>query len=106
MVTTSVRIEAPAGRRDEILKTLGSVLGPTRVLPGCLSCRLYQDVENTNTLVLVEEWNSREAADRRVRSDDYRKVLAAMDLANKPPEVQFCSVASVAGMERIEELRS
>ncbi len=42
MLVTSVRIKAPAGMRDEIAKTLGSVLGPTRVLPGCISCRLYQ----------------------------------------------------------------
>ena len=105
MVVMTLRINASAGRRNEIVKTLGSVLGPTRVLLGCLSCRLHQDLQNTNVLTLIEEWESREALDRHVRSDHYRKILAAMDLASEPPEIQFCSVASKAGMELIEELR-
>ena len=105
MLITNVQINAPPGRRDEILKTLRSLLGPTRVLPGCVSCRFYQDVENPNLLTLIEEWEDREALDRYIRSNDYRKILAAMDLASEPPEVQFCSVSSVLGMELIKELR-
>jgi quinol monooxygenase YgiN len=56
-------------------------------------------------LTLIEEWESREALDRHVRSNDYRKILAAMDLASEPPEVQFCSVLKESGMELIEEIR-
>jgi len=105
MLITSVRINAPPKRRDEILKTLRSLLGPTRVLPGCVSCRFYQDVENPNLLTLIEEWESREALNRHVRSNDYRKLLTAMDLASERPVVQFCSVSSESGMELIEEIR-
>jgi quinol monooxygenase YgiN len=105
MLITSVRINAPPKRRDEILRTLRSLLGPTRVLPGCVTCRFYQDVEDPNLLTLIEEWETREALDRYVRSNDYRKILAAMDLASEPPEVQFCSVLSISGMELIEEIR-
>jgi len=63
------------------LKTLSSVVGPTRVLRRCLSCRLYEDLENTNILTLIAEWESRETLDKHVRSDRYRKILAAMDLS-------------------------
>ncbi len=56
-------------------------------------------------MTLIEEWESREALDRHVRSDHYRKILAAMDLASEPPDIRFCCVALIAGMERIEELR-
>lgn len=105
MVLTSVRVKVPASRRGEILKTLGSILEPTRVLPGCLSCCLYQDLEDTNTLILIENWDSREALEKHVRSDRYRKILAAMDLACEPPEVRFCGIASIEGMEHIEEIR-
>ena len=53
-----------------------------------------------------EEWESRETLDKHVRSDQYRTILAAMDLAREPPEIQFCGIASTAGMERIEELQA
>jgi quinol monooxygenase YgiN len=105
MLITSVQIKVPPNRRDEILKTLSSMIGPTRVLTGCVSCRFYQDVENPNVLTLIEEWEYREALDRHVRSNDYRKILAAMDLASEPPKVQFCSVSSISGMELIKEIR-
>ena len=105
MVITSVRINAPLGKRDEIVKTLGSLLGPTRVLPGCLSCNIYQDLENPNMLTLIEEWESRASLDRHVRSDEFRRILAAIDLASEPPEIRFCSVASTSGIELIEEIR-
>lgn len=105
MLIARVQINAPPNRRDEILKTLRSAIGPTRVLPGCVRCRLYQDVENPNLLTLIEEWESREALESHVRSNDYRKILAAMDLASEPPEVQICSILTASGMELIEEIR-
>ena len=105
MLITSVRINTPPNRRDEIMKTLGSLLGPTRVLAGCVSCRFYQDVENPNLLTLIEKWETREALDRHLRSNDYRKILTAMDLASEPPEVEFCTVLTESGMELIKQTR-
>jgi hypothetical protein len=82
------------------------MLGPTRVEPGCLFCRLYEDVETAGTLTLVEEWSSLLDFERRLRSEAYRQLLLLMELSPEAPVIQFHSVHSTAGMDAILAARS
>lgn len=106
MVVATLRIVVRPDHREDVLRTLRPLLGPTRVKPGCVSARLYQDLEDPNAIAFVEEWASRVDLERHVASAEYRKVLAAMDMAGMPPEIRFDSVAHTEGMELIEEIRS
>ena len=101
----SLRVVVPKKKWHEVLKTLRPLLAPTRVRQGCLDCRLYQDVEDENTFLLIQEWESQEALESHVFSDEYRKILAAMDLAAEKPEVMFHTVTRTAGMEFIRTVR-
>jgi quinol monooxygenase YgiN len=65
---------------------------------------LYQDIEDPNALTLVEEWESRTDLDKHIRSSEYKKVLAAMDLSDQPPEIKFNDILKTDGMELIEEV--
>ena len=73
--------------------------------PKCVSCRLYQDADDAARLAFVQEWESQEALDEHIRSDDYRKILAVMELASERPEITFIMASHTAGMELIERLR-
>jgi quinol monooxygenase YgiN len=106
MIVVTLRVTVPARKRREILQTLRSVAGPTRVAAGCLSCHLYQDAEDENALGLVEEWRTEADLLRHLRSDQYRKVLAVMECAVELPEIKFNSVSHVAGLEAIEAARA
>lgn len=101
MIIATLRIVVPPEKRDAVLQTLRSLLGPTQVQPGCISCQVHQDIENENALTLVEEWESQAELDRHIRSEEYRKVLAVMDMSSKPPEIKFNTVSSTAGMETV-----
>ena len=105
MIIVTLRIVVPPERRDEVLKTLRLFLGPTGVQPGCISCRFCQDIENENALTLVEEWESQADLDTHIRTDDFRKILAVMDISNEPPEIKFNTVSKTAGMEVMERVR-
>lgn len=105
MVTFSLRIHARQNRREEILKTIRPLLGPTEVQPGCLSCRFYQDLEDENALTLVEEWNSQGELEDHIRSDYYRNLLAAMEMGMMPPEISFKTISKQTGFELIEAVR-
>ncbi len=106
MILVTLRITIPAHKRREIQQTLRSMMGPTRVEPGCVSCRLSQDEEDKNVLNLVEEWTTEEELRRHLRSDQYRKILAIIECAVEPPEIKFSTVTHVAGIEAIEEARA
>ncbi|MCP4397904.1 MAG: antibiotic biosynthesis monooxygenase [bacterium] len=106
MIVATLRIVASPENHQRILQTLRSVLGPTQVQPGCISCRVYdKDVEDEDALILLEEWKTQEDLDRHLRSDDYRRILAAMELASQAPEITFNTVSQTQGMEVIHAVR-
>jgi quinol monooxygenase YgiN len=57
ILVTLKMIVRPERRRD-LLETMRGLLEPTRVERGCLSYRLYEDVEDKNTFALMEEWKT------------------------------------------------
>ena len=105
MITSTFRFFVYPERRDDVLKTLRRVMGPTEVQPGCIRCRIYQDVDNPNALTYVEEWESEEALTNHVRSDSYKGLLSVLDLSSKEPSVKFQTVSSTMGLDFVEEVR-
>lgn len=105
-ITATLRITVPSKMRDEVLKILRLLIGPVSVLPECVSCRLYQDAEDANILTLQQVWSSSTALERHIRSDHYMKILAAMELATEPPNVEFVTASGTAGIEFIEKIRN
>ena len=92
MLISTLRIVTAPRSRAEVVRTLAAQLGPTRVLPGCHKCDLYQDVENPEAITLVEEWESQADLVLRLRSEDYRAVLAAIELSQEQPVIHFDTV--------------
>jgi quinol monooxygenase YgiN len=97
MVISTLRILTAHRSRAEVVRTLTAQLGPTRVLPGCRKCDLYQDVENPEAVTLVEEWETQADLDPRLRSEDYRAVLGAIELSQEPPVIHFDTVTRRRG---------
>ena len=105
MIIAILRMSVSSEKRDDAIRTLRLIMGPTQAQLSCISCRLYQDVEDENLVSLVQEWESREALETHIRSNDYRNVLAVMELASEPPEIKFVESLKTNGMELIEEIR-
>jgi quinol monooxygenase YgiN len=70
-----------------------------------MSCRVYSDIDNANSLTLVEEWKSRNDLEKHIASDDYRKKLFLMDLSSETPDVRFHAVSETKGMDLIIAVR-
>ena len=83
---------APDKKRTAILRTLGSLLGPTRVAAGCIQARLYGDLDKRKTLLLAEEWESREQFERNLDTVKVNTIVAAIELSSEPPIVRVDSV--------------
>ena len=105
MVIYTLRIVTVPQSRAEVVRTLAAQLDPTRVQAGCFRCDLYQDIENREAITLVEEWESQTDLNLRLRSRDYRSVLAATKLSQEQPEIHFDTVLRRAGLEVIESAR-
>src|SRR5664279_1724188 len=91
-------------RRNDLLETMMGMLEPARVERGCLSYRLYEDIEDRNAFVLLEEWATQEDLERHISKPSQRRLLALMDLLSEQPELRFNTVSHTAGMDLIENV--
>ncbi len=105
MVVMLLRITVAPTNRAEIVKIIKPIVNPTEAQSGCLLFRLYSETDNDDALLLLQKWRSQEDLDKFIRSRDFKRVLAVMDLANNPPEISFNTISSEAGMEIVEKLR-
>ncbi len=104
MISANLRFPVDDGNRAEIIRTLRAMIERTRVINGCIACRLYHDLDDPNVLTWVEEWESREDLERHVRSPRFKKILAALDMCSSQPEIRFDTVIETHGMRLIRDL--
>lgn len=104
MILSTLKMIVLPERRRDLLETMRGMFEPVRVERGCLSYRLYEDVENSNTFILLEEWATQEDIERHISKDSQRQILALMDILSEQPEFRFHTVSSTAGMDLIENV--
>ncbi len=100
-----VKIMPTPENRKEVLDILVSIKGPTQAIPGCLTCSICEEEGDDGIIVFFEHWRTWEDFIRHIRSDLYARMLEAMELSCKEPEVSFFEVSAMKGMELIEAVR-
>ncbi len=106
MILGTIRILPPPSKHFSVLEVLRSVQGPVRAQPGCAACDIYDEQGPEQAIVFVERWESTDALEAHLRSDLYRRILAAVELSVGRPDFRFERVSDSEGIELIERLRS
>ncbi|HUI68660.1 MAG TPA: antibiotic biosynthesis monooxygenase [Nitrospirota bacterium] len=106
MIHSTIRLIVSPEKREEALAILLLMAKRGRVEPGCISCRIYRDALEERIIMIEEEWKNEEDLKRHLRSDEYRNVLIAMEMAVELPEVKFETILRTNGIETIETARS
>lgn len=104
MVVGIVRIPLAPNRHADVLEILRSVQGPVMAQAGCKAYNIYEERGHEPAVVLLVRWETKAALEAHIRSDAYRRILGAIELAGGPPEVSFEAVSGREGMELIERL--
>ncbi len=105
MILSFAKINPLPGKQQVVVDILRSVIGQTRVKSGCVDCAVYTNQGEAQTILYLEQWQSRKTLDRHIRSELYFRVLSAMELADEPPEIYFHEVSDTRGLEYVEALR-
>lgn len=87
------------------MRIFKSITGQCRDEPGCISCHIYEDLQEKNVFMLKAVWRSEEDLERHLRSDEYRNLLLVMELARERPEIRFDTISLSTGIETIEKAR-
>jgi quinol monooxygenase YgiN len=105
MIVSTLRLLLSETDRRRVITSLTPIIAWSRVQPGCRACHLLADTEDPRALVLWEEWDTRDDLDRHLRSQEYRRVLAAIELSQEAPEIRFDAVETRSGFEVVEAAR-
>ena len=105
MIIESLGLVARRENRRELQAALSFLLGPTRVEEGCLSCQLYQDVSNPNSLHFQCLWKTEADLLRHLRSDIYKQLLILLELSTESPSIEFHIVSATQGLELVHATR-
>jgi quinol monooxygenase YgiN len=95
----------PPQKSGEALRIFKSFSEQCRDEPGCISCHIYEDLQEKNVFMLKEVWRSEEDLHLHLRSDEYRNLLLILELALERPEIRFDKISGSTGIETIEKAR-
>ena len=105
MVQAVLRLKIIPENKDKAVEIINFILERIQVESGCASCHFYQDTSNKGVYLLLQEWESRADLERHICSDEFRHILALIELASEPPEIKFNTISKKEGIATIEAVR-
>jgi quinol monooxygenase YgiN len=106
MIISTLKLKPALGKKMQVLQILYSTTERILGQSGCISCGIYQDIQDHERIIYMEEWESEKDMNRHLCSDRYMRILTAMEFAGEPPEIKFYSVASTKGIEAVHTARN
>ena len=68
---------------------------------GCTQAQLYAGIDKRKTLLLIEEWESREQFERNLDTAKLNTIVAVIELSSEAPVVRIDSVEREEGVETL-----
>lgn len=63
------------GKLEEITELYKELIVKTVLEPGCIKYELYQDINDTRTLTMIEEWESIEALTAHEKTEHFVRIF-------------------------------
>lgn len=99
MLMTFAKFQARAGAVSSLLALAQALVEHSRTELGCLEYGCYQDIMDSDTLLLVGRWTGQEALERHYESARFRELVRQFgDWVVETPSV---SLYDVVEMERL-----
>jgi len=99
MIQALVRLVMPANKRQEAIDLIRCLCGPTMVIRGCQTCRIFQDVDYPEVITDLVQWETEQQLEEHLRSERFRRLLPYIELSIEPPEITFSTIDQVRGVE-------
>lgn len=87
---------------EQAVQLLLSTIGRTKSKSGCKACLVGRDASDSTRVRYNEVWLAETSFRRHVRSEEFRRVLVAMDMSLEKPQV---TVGTLSGRQGIAFLR-
>lgn len=102
MIIVVGRVKTDADKREAVIRSGQTLAAASRSEAGCIDYRLYEDTENENEFVFVEEWVSNEALQEHFRTPHIAEFMrTAPATLVSPPDVKFHEIASTRDLSDV-----
>lgn len=92
MVKVIATFSVQADNLDIFLTLAKELVGTTVREEGCISYGMLQDVNNPGKLIMVEEWESRDALDKHLASTHFTTLVPQMGKhTERETEISICN---------------
>jgi quinol monooxygenase YgiN len=105
LATCSVDMRFLPKDMDHAVRLLLSVQGEIQSKRGCCACDVAVEAADPDVIHYREEWESNEWFHEHVRSEEFRRVLIAMDLSCEEPRIVVGNLSGHGGMAYLRNLR-
>ena len=87
-VVVVARARMKAGKEEAAEAALREVMPPTHQESGCSRYALHRGIEDRQTFVMIERWESKESLDTHLATEHVQTLFAKLgDLVEAPPEI-------------------
>ena len=105
MVQVLVRITVGSGQTRQLVEALRTLMRAVERDGSCSNVYTAVDVEHGETVWYCEEWSDAAAFERHARSDSFARLLALVEVAAAPPQLECRVVTEVRGLDYLETVR-
>jgi quinol monooxygenase YgiN len=95
VIVNTTRIQVRPEKWKEFLQTIRPLLQPIRNEKGCRAYRVFVDVSDENSSLLVGEWQTHEDWSNHLKSDDFAILMGAITVLGSPNCIEFRLLSSV-----------
>ena len=99
MVQLLVRLVTRPDGAPELLRALRSVLRPATQARGCCFAQIYREVNDSQRLEYLEEWDDPEELRQQLKSERFVHLLELLETAAERPVLEFRIITEKYGLE-------
>ena len=104
-IVNLTKVTVPPEHRKELCQTITSLIGPVRSEEGCLTYQFYEAGSDENTFILVGVWETPDAWNNHLNSNNFAVLLGSIALLCVPSEIDFKLLSPVISMEAAARAR-
>jgi quinol monooxygenase YgiN len=105
MVQLSLRMRAETRSKGNVVRALQSLTREAQFERGFIDSRIYQNVDDPQSLCLEQDWASAAELESHIRSICFSKLLQIVETAVETPVLEVYIISAVRGLEYIDALR-
>ena len=84
-VAVFVEEKIKAGQTEAFVEYMREMIALTKKEDGCIAYDLYEAADGSGAVVLMEIWESKEALDRHIQTDHFKKFVPGGDIYKDGP---------------------